>query len=375
MRNTYQIIVIGGGGVGKTMGTNTLMVILKSLGFETSDVKPWTESMVTTSSYVIHNFTIPANYFEEFDHSIKIVIYDLGGQFKYKEMWKLHTEDTDAIVTVVDMTRMTTLLQMPIMLPKGLMEGVPVRLIVNKADLFSEFTKNIPVIADHIFATIEQTKTLGIVDYSVKYKGTEKFVFNSKIYRYGDEISILRKLEKDQFDNLIIRIGDLEALIARAFTKALPKITEHNSFLFGREFTLQAFDVIYKKEISENSMLTDELLEMAHNEAPPFISWGVDPEVTLPLWEMTNDVIVEAVNAMMIEEDKLWTMIERLREAGYNIDIADEKSWALTSAMLFEDNPNVNYQPMHKAVLPPYFIAQMVAYNKKKQEEDEEFFV
>lgn len=375
MRNTYQIIVLGPGGVGKSIGTNTLMVILKSLGFETSEVKPWTEAMVTTSSYVIHNFTIPANYFEQFKSPLKVVVYDLGGQFKYKEMWKLHAEDTDAIVAVVDMTRRTTLLQIPIMLPKGTMEGIPVRIIVNKADLFADFTRSTENIANQILATIQQTQSSGIVDYSVKYKGTEKFVFNGKVYRYGETISIMRQLEKDELGTVMIKISDLEALVAHAFRIAMPNITEHNSFLFGREFTLQAFDAIYQKEISAVSMLTDELIEMAHNEAPPFISWGNDPDVALPLWELKHDVITSAVNAMLIEEDSLWKMIEKLREAGYNIDVQDDTSWALTSAMLFEENPEVNYKPMHKAVLPPYFIHQMVEYSKKKDAAEEEFFV
>ena len=180
MRNTYQIIILGPGGAGKTKGTNTLLNILQTLGFHTSEIKPWTETMVTTSSYVIHNFTVPKGYFGN-EEALKISIYDMGGQFKYRDMWKMHAEDTDAIVAVVDMTRKTTLKQIPLMLPKGIMEGVPVRLIVNKADLYTEFAGKSEMIANQLYAMFQQTLSSGMVDYIVSYKGEEKFIFNSKI--------------------------------------------------------------------------------------------------------------------------------------------------------------------------------------------------
>ena len=109
MKNTYKIIVLGPGGVGKTKGTTTLIEILQSIGFETSWVKPWTEDMVTTSNYVVHNFTIPNNYFGEIKKELYVSVYDLGGQFKFEEMWLMHAYDTDALVVTVDMTRRTTL--------------------------------------------------------------------------------------------------------------------------------------------------------------------------------------------------------------------------------------------------------------------------
>jgi len=358
--------------VGKTKGTNTLLNILQSLGFQTSEVKPWTEAMVTTSSYVIHNFTIPKGYFGN-DAKLKISIYDMGGQFKYKEMWQMHAEDTDAIVAVVDMTRKTTLKQIPLMLPQGIMEGIPVRLIVNKADLYTEFSNKSEEVANQIFAILQQVKSMGMVDYAVSYKGEEKFVFNSKIYRYGDQVPVMRPLTTDDFGNMAAHIADFEVIIAAAFRQALPDITEHNAYLFGREFALLVFDVLYSNE--ENDMLSDDLIESAHNEAPPFLAWGNDPEVLVPLGLLDAETILKTVNTMLIDEHDLWTMVERLQQQGYNIDVGDEKSWALTSAMLFDEDDDVNYKPMHKAVLPPYFIKKMVEYSESKDDDDEDFFV
>lgn len=372
MRNTYQIIVLGPGGAGKTKGLNTLLSILSQLGFQTSEVKPWTEAMVTTSSYVIHNFTVPMNYFDN-EKPIKTVVLDMGGQFKYKEMWRMHAEDTDAIVAVVDMTRKTTLKQIPLMLPKGLMEDVPVRLIVNKADLYTDFAAKTEAIANQVYAAFQQVMTSGVVDYVVQYKGEEKFVFNSKVYRYGDSVPVMRQLVQDQFGNIAARMADFEVVAAKAFKQALPDITIHNAYLFGREFSLLVFDVLYSNE--SNNMLSDELIENAHNEAPPFLSWGTDPDVLVPVEELSPNVILKTVSAMLIDENDLWAMVERLQQMGYNIDVGDERSWALTSAMLFEENPNVNYKPMHKAVLPPYFIRKMVDYSNQKQDDEEDFFV
>ena len=373
MRNTYQIIILGPGGVGKTKGTNTLLNILQTLGFQTSEVKPWTEAMVTTSSYVIHNFTIPPSYFSQIDQALKISIYDMGGQFKYKEMWSMHAEDTDAIVAVVDMTRKTTLKQIPLMLPQGLMEGVPVRLIVNKADLYTEFSTQSEQVANQLYAVFQQTISSGLVDYVIQYKGEEKFVFNSKIYRYGDQLQVMRELTSDEFGNLAIRMSDFEVIAAKAFKQALPEITMHNAYLFGREFSLLTFDILYSSE--DNDMLGDELIETAHNEAPPFLSWGSDPDVLVPIGLLTSEVVKKTVDSMLIDENDLWAMVERLQAQGYNIDVSDERSWALTSAMLLDEDHTVNYKPMHKAVLPPYFIQKMVEYSKQKDDDDEDFFV
>lgn len=372
MRNTYQIIILGPGGAGKTKGTNTLLSILDTLGFQTSEIKPWNEAMVTTSSYVIHNFTIPKNYFDN-NTALKISVYDMGGQFKYKQMWKMHAEDTDAIVAVVDMTRKTTLKQIPLMLPKGIMEGVPVRLIVNKADLYTEFSSKTEAIANQVYSTIQRAMASSMVDYNVVYKGEEKFIFNSKIYRYADTISVMRPMVQDEYGNTASRIADFEVLVASAFKQALPNTTDHNANLFGREFSLLLFDVLYSDET--NDMLSDELIESAHNEAPPFLSWGNDPDVLIPVSLLTQDVVRRTVESMLIDDDDLWKMVQRLQGMGYNIDVADERSWALTSAMLFDENPNVNYQPMHKAVLPPYFIKKMVDYSANKEEDEEDFFV
>ncbi|MHA2169041.1 MAG: Rab family GTPase, partial [Candidatus Kariarchaeaceae archaeon] len=217
MRDTYQIIVLGPGGVGKTKGTTTLLGILQNLGFRTSDIKPWSEDLVTTSSYVIHNFTIPNSYFKDFDNDFHIVLYDLGGQFKYREHWQKFAKDTDAIVSVVDLTRKTTLQQMAIMLPKGIMQDVPVRLIVNKGDLYRDFNHNVETVASHIDSRIQQVRALNTVDYNVMYRGEENFIFNSKIYRYGDRIEVMRPLELDDQDNLAIKMGDLESIVAQAF--------------------------------------------------------------------------------------------------------------------------------------------------------------
>jgi hypothetical protein len=122
-------------------------------------------------------------------------------------------------------------------------------------------------------------------------------------------------------------------------------------------------------------MLTDDLIESAHTEAPPFISWGNDPEVLVPMGTLNYDIIKQAVDSMLIEDNDLWQMVVQLRDQGYNINIQDEQSWSLTSATIYEDNPNVNYKPMHKAVLPPYFIRNMIQYNKQKTAAEEDFFV
>ncbi|MHA2402943.1 MAG: Rab family GTPase, partial [Candidatus Kariarchaeaceae archaeon] len=283
MRDTYQIIVLGPGGVGKTKGTTTLLGILQNLGFRTSDVKPWSEDLVTTSSYVIHNFTIPNSYFKDFDNDFHIVLYDLGGQFKYREHWQKFAKDTDAIVSVVDLTRKTTLQQMAIMLPKGIMQDVPVRLIVNKGDLYRDFNHNVETVATHIDSRIQQVRALNTVDYNVMYRGEENFIFNSKIYRYGDRIEVMRPLELDDQDNLAIKMGDLESIVAQAFKAALPQLTEHNSYLFGREFTLQAFNLLYELIDQSSTLLSDDIIEQAHLEAPPFISWGSDPDSMMPI--------------------------------------------------------------------------------------------
>lgn len=378
MKNTYQIIILGPGGVGKTKGTITLMNILQNLGFETSEVKPWSESMVTTSNYVIHNFTIPVGYFPDIHDELHIVVYDLGGQFKYREHWIKFASETDGIISTVDLTRKTTLHQMSIMLPKEIMKDVPVRLIVNKADLYADFSSNIENIANHIDSRLQQTKAIGMVDYSVIYRGEENFVFNSKIYRYGDRIQVMRPLMLDDNNNQSIKMGDLEAIVSQAFKMAMPNLTEHNSYLFGREFTLQAFNIMYEMIDSSSTLLSDDIIEQAHLEAPPFISWGSDPDSFMPLEVLTEEIIRQAVKSMIIGEEDLWAMVKKLRRQGYNIDIDDEKSWSLTSAIVFEDNPNLPYKPMHKAILPPYFIHKMIEYNKRKEsglDDDEDYFV
>ncbi|MHA2502730.1 MAG: GTPase domain-containing protein [Candidatus Kariarchaeaceae archaeon] len=372
MRNTYQIIILGPGGVGKTKGTNTLLNILQSLGFQTSEIKPWNEAMVTTSSYVIHNFTVPPNYFPGLEEEIKIAIYDMGGQFKYRDMWRMHAEDTDAIVTVVDMTRKTTLKQIPLMLPKGMMEGIPVRLIVNKADLYTDFAAKAEAIAGNIIAIIEQAVSANMVDYGVQYKGEEKFLFNSQIYRYGDQVDVVRHLTTDQFGNVSARMADFEVIAAAGFRTAMPEITLHNAYLFGREFALLIFEILYA---DEGGKLSDDLIESAHHEAPPFISWGQDPDVFIPVGLLTYDHVLQTVKNMLIDDEDLWAMVEKLQATGFNIDVGDERSWALTSAMIFDAIEGVNYKPMHQAVLPPYFIRKMVEYSQQKDEGDEDFFV
>ncbi|MHA2248892.1 MAG: GTPase domain-containing protein [Candidatus Kariarchaeaceae archaeon] len=376
MRDTYQIIVLGPGGVGKTKGTITLMNILQNLGFRTSEVKPWSEDMVTTSNYVIHNFTVPDDYFQEFDEPFYIVLFDLGGQFKYREHWLKFASETDAIISVVDITRKTTLQQMAIMLPQGIMKDVPVRLIVNKGDLYLDFLNNLDTIADHIHSTIQQTKALGMVNYSVLYRGEENFVFNSKVYKYGDRITIMRPLSTDESGNKSIKMGDLEAMVAQAFIVALPNLNEHNSYLFGREFTLQAFNIMYELIDSSSTLLSDDIVEQAHLEAPPFISWGSDPDSFMPLDILTPEIINQSVKSMLIEDQDLWAMVKRLRRQGYNIDVDDERSWSLTSAILQDENPDVPYKPMHKAILPPFFIKKMIDYSlTKSSDNEEEYFV
>lgn len=375
---TYQILILGPGGVGKTRATITLMGILRTLGFETSEIKPWSEDMVTTSNYIIHNFTIPKGYFPGIEEELKVVIVDLGGQFKYQDSWIKFANDTDAIVTAVDITRKSTLQQMALMLPQDMLKEVPVRLIVNKGDLFYDFYNSIEEITNHIESRIQQTKALNLVEYSVPYRGEENFIFNSKVHKYGDIIDVMRPLEVDDQNNLSLKMGDLEAIVAQAFQIALPDLNEHNSFLFGREFTLQAFNLLYKMIDADSSLLSDDIIEQAHLEAPPFISWGSDPDSTMPVDVLSHEIINKAVSSMMMEDKDLWIMVKRLKSQGYNIDVDDERSWSLTSANQFEEDPELPYKPMHKAILPPFFINKIIEYNKKKEsklDEEEDYFV
>jgi small GTP-binding protein len=378
MKNTYQIIVIGPGGVGKTKGTTSLMNILQNLGFDTSEVKPWNESMVTTSNYVIHNFVIPGKYFPDISEPLNISLVDTGGQFKFREQWIKFAKDSDGIVSTVDLTRKTTLQQMAIMLPQDIMKDVPVRLIVNKGDLYSDFIANVDNIASHIDSRLQQVKAMNTVDYTVVYRGEENFIFNSKIYKYGDMINVMRPLIVDENENSSIKMGDLESVVAQAFKMALPNLSDHNSYLFGREFTLQAFNLLYELIDTTSTLLSDDIIEQAHLEAPPFISWGSDPDSTMPMDVLNYDIIKRSVESMIIDDKDLWKMVKRLRRTGFNIEVDDENSWSLTSAMIFEDDPNIPYKPMHKAILPPFFIQKMIDYSKKKEEEikaEEEYFV
>jgi GTPase SAR1 family protein len=375
MQKTYQIIVLGPGGVGKTKGTLMMMKIFNQLGFRTSEVKPWSEDLVVTSNFVIHNIKIPKKYFPDHDLDLNLSVYDIGGQFKYKTMWKDLAEDTDAIVVIVDTTRKNTLKQVPLMLPKGIMAGVPVRLIVNKADLYGEFSNN----ADDFATTIHEGIRKAIADegvyYEVKYRGDKEFEFSGKKYKYGDMIEVVRPLERNSLRELTIKLADIEIIAARAFKEVLPSLSEHNCYLFGREFTLQLFDIVYSYINQTDSALTDEVIELAHFEAPPFISWGQDPQGNIPrIDHIKFDAIREAVENMLITEKDIVDMVQKLRKQGYNLDINDDRNWALSSCQIQEDDPDVTYKPINKAMLPPYFVRMMVDYGTKKDTEREESY-
>lgn len=373
MKKVYQIIILGPGGVGKTRGTSALLNILNARGFYTSEVKPWNESMVVTSNYVIHNFIVPANYFPDITEPLNVAIYDMGGQFKYKEMWESLAQDTDAIVVCVDVTRKNTLKQVPLMLPKGIMEGVPVRLIVNKADLYTEFLSMIDPVSDAIYQIIQATVDEGLVNYKMVYRGDQKFKFMGKEYKYGETIHVVRGLEEDPSGDYSIRLADFEVIAALAFKSVIPNITDHNGNLFGREFTLQIFDVIYSWLNQTSTILDDEMIMTAHMEAPPFISWGEDPKIFLPkINKISLDAIKSCVSSMLIEDSDLLDMINNLRHKGYNLDPEDGNTWAFTSAHVLDENPNYTFKPINKAMIPPYFIKMMIDYSDTKDELDED---
>ncbi len=371
MKNTYQVIILGPGGVGKTRGTGALLKILSSRGFTTSEVKPWTEEMVVTSNYVIHNFIVPRNYFPDIDESLNISLYDMGGQFKYRDMWINLAEDTDAIIVCVDVTRKNTLKQVPLMLPKGIMQNVPVRLIVNKADLYADFSAYADQISVAIYKIIQAAVEEGLVNYKIKYRGTSLFTFGEKEYKYGDIIHVLRPLEIDKDGDASIKLADFEVITALAFKELIPNITEHNGNLFGREFTLQMFDVIYSWLHQTTTILDDDMIMTAHMEAPPFISWAEDPEIFLPkVNKISLNAIKKCVNSMLIEDTDLLEMIKDLREQGYNLDANDRHTWEFTSAHIMQEDPDLTYKPINKAMMPPYFIKAMIEYSESKEEDD-----
>lgn len=377
MRETYQIIVLGPGGVGKTKGTHMLIQYLSSIGLQTSEVKPWSEDLVVTSNYVIHNFILPEGYFPNHPNSMNISIYDMGGQFKYKDMWKKLADDTDGILVVVDMTRKTTLQQVPLMLPKGIMENVPVKLLVNKADLYTSFARSVDALTDAMYSYFNQAIDDTGIYYDLKYRGENPFNFQGQIFKYGDLISVLRHFEMDETGNFLIRLADLEIIAARAFKSVLPNLTEHNAALFGREFTLQLFDVVYSWLEQTDTVLTDDIIMLAHMEAPPFISWGDDPDVVIPKFnKITKEAIKTVIQAMLIEDKDVVDMVEHLQNLGYNLNINKEEAWSLTSAQITQEDPSVPYKPINKKMITPSFIKMMLDYNTniKIQTNDEFFF-
>ncbi|MCY3412225.1 MAG: GTPase domain-containing protein [Candidatus Heimdallarchaeota archaeon] len=376
MKKTYQAIILGPGGVGKTRGCNALMHILKSLGFRTSEVKPWTEDLVVTSNYVIHNAVIPANYFPGIPYNLQLVIYDMGGQFKYKEMWKSLAEDTDAIIAVVDMTRSNTLKQIPLMLPTGIMEGVPVRLVVNKADLYADFSRDTEKIAHSIFNKLQKTVSNGVVNYRITYRGDGNFIFAGWQYRYGDIINVSRNLKFDNEGNAAMRLADFEVVCAEAFKEVLPELSDHNGNLFGREFTLQIFNIVYSWMTKSVDVLSEDILIGSHLEAPPFIAWGEDPDAEIPkVNKLTREAILTGVQRMLIEENDMMDMVIKLRTQGYNFNIDDRLSWDFTSAFITDEDPSLTYKPINKAFMPPYFIKSMIEYAEAKETGEESYFI
>ncbi|MCY3413564.1 MAG: GTPase domain-containing protein [Candidatus Heimdallarchaeota archaeon] len=376
MVQTYQIIILGPGGVGKTKGTHALMSILNSMGYRTSDIKPWSEDMVVTSNFVIHNFIIPSSAeWTGVNEDLKVVLYDMGGQFKYKEMWLSLAEDTDGIICVCDMTRKSTLKQIPLMLPYRMMEGVPIRLIVNKADLYVEFSNKARAVAQEIHRLFQEVLLTGFVNYSVTYRGKGIFHYNNRNYKYGDTIHIFRRLEKDKFGDLSIRLCDFEVIAGLAFKTVMPDITEHNANLFGREFMIQMFPLVSKMIMNQSVGLTDSLLIEAHAEAPPFIAWGQDPSAFIPkLNKISLELILDGVQNMLIEDQDLLSMIDFLKKEGHNMNNADQDVFAMTSSYIDQEIPDLSYKPINLAMLTPPYIQDLIVYSYNKVSESD-FFI
>lgn len=79
-----------------------------------------------------------------------------------------------------------------------------------------------------------------------------------------------------------------------------------------------------------------------------------------------------AVERMLIEDEDIIGMVQSLREQGYNLDITDSNNWALSSAQILQEDPELNYKPINKAMLPPFFVRYMIEYNLKKDQNSPE---
>jgi len=123
----WKVVVVGDGGVGKT---TLVFRYMKNL---------WIPNLKETIGAEFHSKIV-----EYKGHKINMVLWDIAGQEKFKDVRKEHIRGCDCAIVMYDMTRMNTLFNVPMwveMIRESSSSNAPILLVGGKYDAFF-FTEN-----------------------------------------------------------------------------------------------------------------------------------------------------------------------------------------------------------------------------------------